>query len=401
MNRELEKQIYDMLDTIGEAVEHLKETENPVLCSEVAQGREYVELLIGNDLNCSLSYRIDTASMEDTDWLLNMYRVMEEVTRPLEINNKYDKEFLELLEYIWTHSREQLLAHMKHSLGILRRKSGRNYDAFVRYFERFPLWGTLNPDNGDYQTFELRVNVLKQRSYEFLHLYKKLEDYLSKRTLCAILRNWTFLDFNYLAEVKSIFPDYYEPDIFSGNENDVFVDIGAFTGDSILQYIQMYGTKYKRIYAYEISEDTVLDLCKNVAEYHDIIVRCKGVGDKKGSMYIEKNGDSSANKLVAQEDEGGGGRGTVEIVALDEDIEDEISFIKMDIEGAEQSALLGAVKTIQRYHPKLAICTYHGYEDIWKIPFIIESIYPGYTFYLRHYGGNLIPTEFVLLCREK
>ena len=73
----------------------------------------------------------------------------------------------------------------------------------------------------------------------------------------------------------------------------------------------------------------------------------------------------------------------------------------MDIEGAEQSALLGAVKTIQRYHPKLAICTYHGYEDIWKIPFIIESIYPGYTFYLRHYGGNLIPTEFVLLCREK
>ena len=89
----------------------------------------------------------------------------------------------------------------------------------------------------------------------------------------------------------------------------------------------------------------------------------------------------------------------MDIVRLDDDLPDGFTFLKMDIEGAEYNALLGAEQTIRRHSPKLAICVYHGYDDLWRIPALIESFNPNYTFYLRHNGGNLIPTEFVLLCK--
>lgn len=124
----------------------------------------------------------------------------------------------------------------------------------------------------------------------------------------------------------------------------------------------------------------------------------KGVGAQKSVMYLSTNSSSSsANR--AESEENGDLKTEIEIVSIDEELEDTPTFIKMDIEGAEQGALLGCQKTIVQSHPKLAICTYHGYEDIWKVPFMIDCMYPKYKFYMRHYGGNLIPTEFVLLCK--
>lgn len=395
MDNNMENKILELLGTVSEALEYEKETGDMRLSNDIGECRDCVEVILNRVLGGYLSERIDTGNMPDADWLLAMYRIMDEITHPLIIKNQYDREFLDLLNYVWNHSKEQLLKGMKNALFRLKQQSQRAYDGFVAYFSRFPLWGTLEPEREDYHTFELRAAVLKQKSYEFLWLYKRLEDYLSKRTLCAVLKNWAILDFNDLTKIKSIFPDYYEPDIFPDNQGDVFVDVGAFNGDSILQYINMYGANYKKIYAYEISEDTFSILNQNTSAYKDIITRQKGAGAQKGFMYINQNADASANKLENRED--GGER--IEIVSLDEDIRDEITFIKMDIEGAEQDAILGCQKAIRSYHPKLAVCTYHGYEDIWKIPFMIDSICPGYQFYFRHYGGNLIPTEFVLLCR--
>jgi hypothetical protein len=55
----------------------------------------------------------------------------------------------------------------------------------------------------------------------------------------------------------------------------------------------------------------------------------------------------------------------------------------MDIEGAEVEALNGARNLIARHHPILSICLYHRQSDLWRIPLIIHSMYPGYCFYLR------------------
>ena len=57
----------------------------------------------------------------------------------------------------------------------------------------------------------------------------------------------------------------------------------------------------------------------------------------------------------------------------------------MDIEGAEEQALIGAKQTIINNRPKLAICVYHKLDDIWKIPNIILKYNSSYKLFLRHY----------------
>lgn len=63
------------------------------------------------------------------------------------------------------------------------------------------------------------------------------------------------------------------------------------------------------------------------------------------------------------------------------------TYIKMDIEGAEMEALLGAQGNIKNNKPKLAICLYHKKEDIFAIPLLVHKMNPSYKMYIRHYSN--------------
>ena len=312
-----------------------------------------------------------------------------------EIKNEYDRQFESIIQYIMDHSIDDILLNIIKAVNNIKAQDYNVYNAFVQYFAKYPLWGTLNPELGDFTTLRLRAEVLKNHVDDFIWLYVRLGDYLSKRTLIAILANWAYMDTGYLARIKSVFRDYWEPDFFQNNDNDVLVDVGAFVGDSILSYVESYGMNYKKIYAYEITPSVCDELRRNMnkASLHDVVIRNKGVGSSNCKMFIDNNAqDSSANKLSEN------GKVSIDIVKLDDDLDDIPTFIKMDIEGAEKDALKGAERIIRDYSPKLAICTYHGYDDIWMIPRLIDKMNSNYKFYMRHNGGDLIPTEFVLLC---
>ena len=94
---------------------------------------------------------------------------------------------------------------------------------------------------------------------------------------------------------------------------------------------------------------------------------------------------------------------TIDIISIDKFVSDNkiehVDFIKMDIEGAELSALKGAVETIKRFKPKLAICVYHKGKDIFEIPEYLISIVPEYNFYLKHNSHTF--GETVLYCYDK
>ena len=82
-------------------------------------------------------------------------------------------------------------------------------------------------------------------------------------------------------------------------------------------------------------------------------------------------------------------------VRLSEHLRDEpVSFIKMDIEGAEIAALKGAAELIRRRRPDLAICTYHSISDLYEVPLYIHSLVPEYRLYLRHHT----PVHYETVC---
>lgn len=265
---------------------------------------------------------------------------------------------------------------------------GNNYQNYYTYFKNY--WGALNIKEGNFDVVEQRVRVLKEHSADFKWLYNKLGDHRSKKVLFGILYNWLYFEYDILPKItEGNFEDYFDLDLIQCDENEVLVDLGAFTGDSAKAFIDSYG-KYKRIYCYDVTESSIEKCREALSGYDNIIIRNKGVGSKKGIMYVKPFGSSGSSNTISNE-----GTIPVEIVTIDEDIDEPITLIKMDIEGAEQEAIRGCQRHIVTEHPKLAICTYHNNEDIWKVPKMIYELNPDYKFYMRYNGKQIGPTEYV------
>ena len=88
--------------------------------------------------------------------------------------------------------------------------------------------------------------------------------------------------------------------------------------------------------------------------------------------------------------------GTVQTITIDDFVGqnsiEKIDFLKMDIEGAEPKALEGAMQTIIKYKPKLAISIYHSLDDFINIPKWIDELNLGYKFFLGHHTLHLEET---------
>ena len=263
---------------------------------------------------------------------------------------------------------------------------------FEDYFTQYPFWGDFCLENRVYDALRNRARVVHKHRKDFLRLYDRLADARSKNVLFGILSSWICFDGETIEKYRDKdLPEYYHPDVFPARDNEVFVDVGAYTGDSVVNFIMEYGLTYKRIYCYEILDEVFHKMEENLKDVPNLELRNKAVGAESGVLYIDQGAHNSSNQLTNT------GQTVIEVVCLDDDIEEAVTFIKMDIEGAEQDALRGSERQIRENHPHLAISTYHGYEDIIAVPRYIDMISPGYRFYMRHHGGNYVPTEFSLL----
>ena len=74
-----------------------------------------------------------------------------------------------------------------------------------------------------------------------------------------------------------------------------------------------------------------------------------------------------------------------------------LTYIKMNIEGAEPDALRGGQKSIRKWLPRLAISVYHRPADLWQIPKQVLELNSGYELYLRQHDGGIIETVLYAL----
>lgn len=174
---------------------------------------------------------------------------------------------------------------------------------------------------------------------------------------------------------------YFDLPQLPKEEEEVFADCGCFDGENSVMFSKWANKDNFRIYAFE-PDSSNLKKCIDIfssqgIEKYELIN--KGVWSGNTNLCFEENANEGS-KLSDK------GEIVIPVTSIDSAIEGKVTFIKMDIEGSEYEALIGAKNHIEKYKPKLAISIYHKPEDIWEIPNLILSFNSNYKFYLRHYS---------------
>ncbi len=187
----------------------------------------------------------------------------------------------------------------------------------------------------------------------------------------------------YLKKILSNGKQYFEPQLYNVSRHDHFVDCGASTGDTIKNLMKVTAGEIQAYYAFEPSDDVFPYLEITALSFKNIVLYKKGVYSKDQRLSFDNNQQIGEQKISES------GDSNIDVVCLDNALENKkVTFIKMDIEGAEIDALLGAKNIIQEQQPVLAISVYHKFDDLWEIPLLIKSFETNYKYYLRHYTLN-------------
>ena len=226
---------------------------------------------------------------------------------------------------------------------------------------------------------DVRANFL-----ELEQVRGKLADSISVDTFDRILNFRLSADLACL----SVFTErqeyqYFEKFLQLKTDGEVFCDVGGFDGRTTQDFIARC-PGFKAAHVFEPDPNNFLNIQKKFVNEAKVQLHNCGLGSEKETVRFSSSGSTSS---IAND-----GDFEVQIEKLDNFPIDELTFLKMDIEGAELEALEGARQTISRCKPRLAICVYHNPSDLWQIPKTILSIHDQYDIYLRHYTEGVTET---------
>jgi FkbM family methyltransferase len=236
-----------------------------------------------------------------------------------------------------------------------------------------------------YYCLDLPSRILKQKDY-VINCLSIWEDNVSFDEYIAHLRWRLSLDFDGLPS-PDLQCQYFPKGIFLLSEEEVFVDCGAFDGDTIREYIRHNNGSFKKIIALEPDPSSFRNLTGYISGLDESIQdRITVLPFAIGSVNRRVNFSA-----IGMPSSGMNGEGTLEIdIRRLDDIIGNVSptYIKMDIEGSEEDALAGASGTIRSSKPLLAVSAYHRQGDIWEIPLFIRSLSEDYHFFLRSHRNE-------------
>ncbi|MFX1363491.1 MAG: FkbM family methyltransferase [Promethearchaeota archaeon] len=238
------------------------------------------------------------------------------------------------------------------------------YDISEAYTDQYPLtngWFLNKPNEkefNDYKKIFLMLDDVSRMHYLQFFAWRRLRIEL-------LINNFQLMNNR-----------YFIPELINLlDENEVFVDCGAFNGTISKKFIEITHGKYNHIYAIEADIKNYELLEKSLKSIPNVIILNCAIGDKEGIENFYQGFDyaSKVNKK---------GNSTVKITTLD-NLKIPASFIKMHLEGGELSALIGAKSTIRKHRPILAITIYHNIFGVREIPLFLMSCVKNYKYFMR------------------
>jgi FkbM family methyltransferase len=176
---------------------------------------------------------------------------------------------------------------------------------------------------------------------------------------------------------------YFDPVLMTPRAGEVFVDGGAYDGDTIAEAGSLWGEMLKEAHAFEPDPGNVeafrrrFELAGGTGA---IQIHPVALSDHAGVVRFAAEGQLSSASAPQ-------GNLIVPCGRLDDLLPNvKPTFLKLDIEGAELEALKGAERILTQQRPRLAVCAYHRQAHLWELPLCLQGLRPGSRLQLRSHG---------------
>ncbi len=245
---------------------------------------------------------------------------------------------------------------------------------------------------GYYDTLSMKEKIDIDRekiSYVQSNLYdKKSIETFNCLLQYRITNNPDLIERVFEKKHRQYFP---ENDILKKSKDEIFVDAGAYNGDTSVKFAEWVDYNYEKIFLME-PDPLMFEVLKEYVKLKNLT-----------NIELINKGAYCCNSTVSFCNDPFDGSSRIDynsisqiaVTTIDDMLGGErASYIKMDIEGVEYEALLGCAQTIKCYRPKLAISIYHKDDDLWTIPYYMMKEYPFYKYFIRHYTD--ITTETIM-----
>ncbi len=211
---------------------------------------------------------------------------------------------------------------------------------------------------------------------EIENAYNLLADEKSKFVFESIIRFQITGELDYCFNCESDKTEAFE--ILNLGENESFLDLGAYRGDTVLDFLN-FTKAYEKIIAVEPDKRTFKKLQINCEKLDNFTALNNAIWSENCTLSFDGNKGRGANANKNGED--------ISAICVDHISEKygKFTYLNIDVEGAEKEMLQGAKNTLQRYKPKICMAVYHKSEDIFSLVNQVNRSNPNYKIYLRHH----------------
>ena len=184
-------------------------------------------------------------------------------------------------------------------------------------------------------------------------------------------------DIALLDEITTDKDEAFSEIIKLGSEES-YLDLGAYNGDTVDEFLRYTGGAYREITALEPNPKNFSKLKAHCAGLPRTELHQLGAWSENTTLFFNnKAGRNSAISSAGAE---------TPVVAADDLLKNKsVTYIKADVEGADYETLLGLRRTLAAQKPKLNFAAYHRFEDVFRLPLLINQLNPEYKIFLRHH----------------
>ena len=298
-------------------------------------------------------------------------------------------------EFVRGHS---FLGHRVKKLSEIEEQYGDNFIILVCFGTQLPdvmehiynvskkheLYAPNVPVTGE-TLFDLEF--AKEHKSQLQSVYKMLADEQSKRVFENVIRYKLSGDLKYLRAVET--PSAEKFDLLEIGIEETYVDLGAYDGDTLVEFLNETSMQFKKLYAMEPDGRSYRKLKRRLYMISPALLECYNCGawsEDTTAVFSLSKGRGSRAVSDTNNPRHASRVHEVKMMKVDTMLQGGgASYIKFDVEGNEAGALQGAAETITNFKPKLNIALYHRSEDMFELPLLAAKLNKRYKLYMRHH----------------